>query len=149
VIFILHLYLRLDRRWKSESDTRVITIQREQYRGTVHLFIGTGRSLDKITSMSLITNYNHNADYQGLYSLFLFKPVLSFVFSMTSSRSSFNRSFDLYLHVTTAFVLSYRRCFCLEDLQRRRRPPTFFLTGGGFLGILGRFHPITSDSPNI
>jgi hypothetical protein len=31
----------------------VITIQREQYGGTVHLFIGTGRSLGKITSMHL------------------------------------------------------------------------------------------------
>jgi hypothetical protein len=64
---------------------RVITIQREQYMGTIHLFIGTGRSPDKITSMSLITNYNHNTDYQGLYSLFLFKSVSSFVFSMTPS----------------------------------------------------------------
>jgi hypothetical protein len=45
------------------SDTREITIQHEQYRGTVHLFIGTGRSPEKITSMSLITNYNHNANY--------------------------------------------------------------------------------------
>jgi hypothetical protein len=32
--------------------------------------------------------------------------------------------FGLYLHVTPAFVLSWRRCFCLEDLRRRRRPPT-------------------------
>jgi hypothetical protein len=24
----------------------------------------------------------------------------------------------------------------------------FFLTRGGFLGILGWFHPFTSDSPN-
>jgi hypothetical protein len=29
----------------------VITSQREQYTGTVHLFIGTGRSPDKITFM--------------------------------------------------------------------------------------------------
>jgi hypothetical protein len=41
MIFILHLYLWLDRRWKSESDVRVITVQREQYGVTVHLFIGT------------------------------------------------------------------------------------------------------------
>jgi hypothetical protein len=31
----------------------VITGQREQYDVIVHLFIGTGRSLGKITSMSL------------------------------------------------------------------------------------------------
>jgi hypothetical protein len=64
-------------------DTGEITMQREQYRGTVHLFIGTRLNPDKITSISLITNYDHNTDYQGLYSLFLFKLVSSFVFSMT------------------------------------------------------------------
>jgi hypothetical protein len=31
----------------------VITSQREQYVVTIHLFIGTGRSLGKITFMSL------------------------------------------------------------------------------------------------
>jgi hypothetical protein len=41
VIFVLHLYLRLVRRWKSGSDASVITIQREQYGVTFHLFIGT------------------------------------------------------------------------------------------------------------
>jgi hypothetical protein len=41
----------------------VITIQREQYSVTVHLFIGTGRSLDKSTFMSLITIYNINKNY--------------------------------------------------------------------------------------
>jgi hypothetical protein len=30
---VLHLYLRRDRRWKSKSDARVITIQRQQYMG--------------------------------------------------------------------------------------------------------------------
>jgi hypothetical protein len=45
------------------SDARVITIQREQYRGTVYLFIGTGRIPDKITYISMLTNYNHNASY--------------------------------------------------------------------------------------
>jgi hypothetical protein len=32
---------------------QVITSQPEQYGVTIHLFIGTGRSLGKITSMSL------------------------------------------------------------------------------------------------
>jgi hypothetical protein len=118
------LYLQLDRRWKSGSNVRVITVQREQYRGTVHLFIDTRHSPDRITLMSLITNYNYNTNYQGLYSLFLFKSVSSFVFSMLPCRSSFNRSFGLHLHITPAYVLFCRRCFCLEDLRRRRRPPT-------------------------
>jgi hypothetical protein len=75
----LHLYLRLDRRQKSKSDVRVNTSQREQYRVTVHLFIGTRRSPVKITFMSLITNYKHDTNYQGPNSLFLFKSVPPFV----------------------------------------------------------------------
>jgi hypothetical protein len=43
--------------------TRVITIQREQYDVTVHLFIGTGCSPDKSTFMSLVTIYNINMNY--------------------------------------------------------------------------------------
>jgi hypothetical protein len=45
----LHLYLRLDRRQKSKRDARANTSQCEQYGGTVHLFIGTGHNLCKIT----------------------------------------------------------------------------------------------------
>jgi hypothetical protein len=41
MIFKLHVYLRLDRKWKSESDVPVITSQSEQYGVTVHLFIST------------------------------------------------------------------------------------------------------------
>jgi hypothetical protein len=59
----LHLYLRLDRS------------QREQYMGTVHLFIGTGRSPVKITFMSSTTSYNHDTNYHGPIGLFLFKSV--------------------------------------------------------------------------
>jgi hypothetical protein len=50
----LHLYLRLDRRQKYKRDARASTSQREQYGGTVHLFIGTGRSLCEITFMSFM-----------------------------------------------------------------------------------------------
>jgi hypothetical protein len=47
----LHLYLRLDRRQRYKRDARASTSQREQYGGTIHLFIGIGRSLCKITFM--------------------------------------------------------------------------------------------------
>jgi hypothetical protein len=50
----LHLYLRLERRCKYKRDAQASTNQREQYRGTVHLFIGTWHSLCKITSMPFI-----------------------------------------------------------------------------------------------
>jgi hypothetical protein len=75
----LHLYLRLDRRQKSKRDALVNISQREQYRGTVHLFIGTGRSPVKITFMSLMTSYNYDINYHGLIGLFLFKSVQPFV----------------------------------------------------------------------
>ena len=75
----LHLYLRLDRRQKSKSDVRVNTSQREQYRVTVHLFIGTGRSPVEITFMSSITNYKRDTNYHGLIGLFLFKSVPPFI----------------------------------------------------------------------
>jgi hypothetical protein len=49
-MLILHWYLWLSRR---RSRKRVITILREQYSVTVHLFIGTGRSPGEITSIPL------------------------------------------------------------------------------------------------
>jgi hypothetical protein len=48
-------------------------VQREQYGVTVHLFIGAGRSPDKITFVSLTFTINHKVGYQGLSSLFSFK----------------------------------------------------------------------------
>jgi hypothetical protein len=77
----LHLYLRLDRRQKSKSDARANTSLCEQYRGTVHLFIGTGRSPVKITFMSSTTSYNHDTNYRGSIGLFLFKSVQPFISS--------------------------------------------------------------------
>jgi hypothetical protein len=102
------------------------TSQCEQYGSTIHLFIGTGRSPDKITFMPLTTNHNHDTNYQGLCRLFLFKSVPPFVSSVSSCRSSFDCSFGIQLHVTPVCMSSCRRCFCLEDLRRRRRPPTVF-----------------------
>jgi hypothetical protein len=69
----LHLYLRLDRRKKSKRDTH--TSQREQYEGTVHLFIGTGRSLCKITFMPFMFTIDLRTIQQGLDSLFPFKSI--------------------------------------------------------------------------
>jgi dienelactone hydrolase len=71
--------LQLDRRQKYKRDARASTNQREQYRGTVHLFIGTGRSPVKITFMSFTTSYNHDTNYYGSIGLFLFKSVQPFV----------------------------------------------------------------------
>jgi hypothetical protein len=51
------------------------TNQREQYGGTVHLFIGTGRSLCEITFIPFIFTIDIRTIYRGLNSLFLFKSV--------------------------------------------------------------------------
>jgi hypothetical protein len=71
----LHLYLRLDRRRESKSDVRVNTSQCEQYGATVHLFIGTGRSLCKITFIPLTFTIVLRITYRGLDNLFPFKSV--------------------------------------------------------------------------
>jgi hypothetical protein len=75
----LHLYLRLYRRHKSKRDARVNTSQREQYRVTVHLFIGTGHSPIKITFMPSTNNYKHDTNYHGLIGIFPFRSVQPFV----------------------------------------------------------------------
>jgi hypothetical protein len=59
--------------------------QREQYRSTVHLFIGTGRSACKITSRPFAFDNNSIVIYRGLDSLFLFKSVS---FLLPTCRSS-------------------------------------------------------------
>jgi hypothetical protein len=71
----LHLYLRLNRRQKSKRDAQMNTSQHEQYGGTVHLFIGTGCSLCKITFMPFIFTIDLKTIYRGLDSLFLLRSV--------------------------------------------------------------------------
>jgi hypothetical protein len=71
----LHLYLRLHRRQKSKRDARVNTSQREQYGGISHLFIGTRRSLCKITFMPFMFTIDLRTIQRGLDSLFPFKSV--------------------------------------------------------------------------
>jgi hypothetical protein len=75
----LHLYLRLDRRRKYKCDARASTSQREQYGGTVHLFIGTGRSRREITFIPFTIDYNHDTNYHGTICLFIFKSVQPFI----------------------------------------------------------------------
>jgi hypothetical protein len=77
----------------------VNTNQREQYEGIVHLFIGMGHNPVKITFISLISNYNHDTNYQRLSGLFLFKSVLPFVSDVSSCRSSLDYSFSIYLRL--------------------------------------------------
>jgi hypothetical protein len=55
---------------------RVNASQREHYRGTVHLFIGMGRSPCEITSMPFTFANDYKVIHRGLNSLFPFKLVL-------------------------------------------------------------------------
>jgi hypothetical protein len=61
---------------KSTSVTqKLMPCQREQYWGTVHLFIGTGRSPCKITLMPFTFANDSIVIHRDLNSLFLFKSV--------------------------------------------------------------------------
>jgi hypothetical protein len=134
----LHLYLRLDRRKKSKCDARVNTSQREQYGGTVHLFIGTGRNLCKITFMPFMFTIDLRTIYRGLDSLsslsrFLFLllsrsffahsfgtgstfvPTMLFILCTTSFRV---RRFLYIYHTWETLLIMFLRTFA------RRRPPT-------------------------
>jgi hypothetical protein len=53
----------------------VSTGQREQYEATIHLFIGTWRSLCKITFMPFMFAIDLRTVHRGLDSLFPFKSV--------------------------------------------------------------------------
>jgi hypothetical protein len=69
--------------------------QREQYGGTVLLFIGTGRSPYKITFMPFTLDNNSIVIHRGLNSLFIFKSV-SFSATMPKlSRSHLRRCINL------------------------------------------------------
>jgi hypothetical protein len=83
------------------------TSQREQYWGTVHLFIGTGRSLCKITFMPFIFSIDLRTICQGLDSLFLLKsvPLLAIEpkLACVQLRRWFNLRFDPAFYIVYAF----------------------------------------------
>jgi hypothetical protein len=107
----LHLYLRLDRRQKYKRDTRVNTSQREQYRGTVHLFIGTGPSLRKITFMPFLS-IDLRTICRGLNSLFLLKSVpfsaIEPKLPCAQLRCWFNLRSDPAFHIVYNFIPSLK-----------------------------------------
>jgi hypothetical protein len=136
MIFIFYRYLRLVRRRERESDARVITAQREQYSITVHLFIGTGHSLDKITFMSLNFTANNKASCQGSSSLFSFRPVPPTTFVVVLSRSFFSHSFSARSFYSRV-VSPYPTCFhpkveasCYQSVILKNILVTFFRTFG-------------------
>jgi hypothetical protein len=133
----LHLYLRLDRRQRYKCDARANTSRREQYRGTVHLFIGTWHSLCEITFMPFMFTIDLRTICWGLDSLFLLKSVpfcgtepklpcaqLQHWFSLRSDPAS---------HIVYSFILSPKVPVCVshlgnivshvfEDLRKTKAP---------------------------
>jgi hypothetical protein len=119
---------------KSKRDARANTSQREQYGGTVHLFIGTGHSLCEIIFMPFMFTIGLRTIYRGLNSLFLLKSV---PFSATEPklpcvqlRRWFNLRSDPALHIVYNFIPS-PKILAWETLLimflrtfGRRRPPT-------------------------
>jgi hypothetical protein len=106
----LHLYLRLDRRWKYKRDAQASISQREQYGGTVHLFIGIGRSLCEITFIPFTFTIDSIIIHRGLNSLFLLKSV---PFSATEPklpcarlRRWFNLRSEPDFHIVYSFIPS-------------------------------------------
>jgi hypothetical protein len=101
----------------------VITVQREQYGVTVHLFIGMGRSPDKITSMSLTFTLNHKANYQGLSSHFPFRSVSSSTFIIILSQSSFSHSLGV-----CSFRLQVVSPYTHTFIPKPKPPVTVYVT---------------------
>jgi hypothetical protein len=81
----LQMYLRLEgkQKYRREAKNKCPMCDyrraREQYRGTVHLFIGTVHSLYIITFIPFTMNYNNDTKYHGSLSHFIFKSVHPFV----------------------------------------------------------------------
>jgi hypothetical protein len=130
---------------KKSKGTSVMPIprQREQYRSTVHLFIGTGRSPCKITLMPFAFINNSIVILRGLTWLFIFKSVPLFcchaealhVASWSLHPSSRSSSISVKLRLDHAFVYlqpdSEDTCshtwktlsnYVFEDLRKPKAP---------------------------
>jgi hypothetical protein len=134
---------------KSTSVTqKQMPSPREQYGSTIHLFIGTGRSLCKITSKPFVFANNSIVIHRGLDSLFLFKSVSFF---LSSYRSFLALSFGsvssfvplvLRVHVQRVHV---RRCLLMyytpeallnhvfDDLRKPKAPNIGLFTSEEFI----------------
>ena len=79
------MYLQLEGDESTSVTQERMPNQREQYGGTVLLFIGTGHNPYKITFMPFTFDNNSIVIYRGLDSLFIFKSVS---FSATTPKLS-------------------------------------------------------------
>jgi hypothetical protein len=114
--------------------------QREQYRGTVHLFIGTGHSPYKITFMPFTLGSNSIVIHRGLNSLFIFKSVSFSAITPKLSCSQLRCCVDLrilwasptvvpirvrrylFTHYTPKILLN----LVFEDLRKPKAPNSYY-----------------------
>jgi hypothetical protein len=110
--------------------------QREQYGGTVHLFIGTGHSLCKITPMPFTFGSNSTVIHRGLNRLFIFESVSLSAITPKLSCSQLRRCVNLrilwasptmvpvwvrrylFTHYTPETLLNH----VFEDLRKPKAP---------------------------
>jgi hypothetical protein len=86
----------IGRRWQYKRDAKKrMPSQREQYGGTVHLFIGTGHNPYRITFMPFTLGNNSIVICRGLNSLFIFKSVSLLVVAPKLSCSHLRRCINL------------------------------------------------------
>jgi hypothetical protein len=98
----------LERDENTSMTQKQMPNQREQYGGTVHLFIGTGHSPYKITFMPFTFGNNSMVIHRGLNSLFIFKSVSFFATTPKLSRSHLRHCINLRL------ILGFSYCDTAE-----------------------------------
>ena len=100
------MYLQLEGDESTSVTQKRMPNQREQYGGTVHLFIGTGHSLCKITFMPFTFDNNSIVIHRGLNSLFIFKSVSFSATAPKLSRSHLRRCINLRIIWASPTVIS-------------------------------------------
>jgi hypothetical protein len=124
------------REGKSTSVTqKQMPSQREQYRSTVHLFIGTGRSPCKITPMPFTFANDSIVTHRGLNSLFLLSRFPFLLSCRSSPAHSFGSAptFVFFVLHTMALIRVRRYLFMyfspeallnhvFEDLRKSKAP---------------------------
>jgi hypothetical protein len=94
---------------KSTSVTqKQMPSHREQYGGTVHLFIGAGHNPCKITPMPFTFGSNSIVIYRCLNSLFIFKSVSFSAITPKLSCSQFRRCINLRILWASPTVVPIR-----------------------------------------
>jgi hypothetical protein len=124
----------------------MITSQREQYGATVLLFLGTGRSLDKITFVSLTFTVSQKASCRGLNCLFPFRSVSSSTTVLVPSRSFSSHSFGASPSSRDHEIASAPFMSCTPSSQRRSFLRQYVILENmlvNFLRTFGRGRPPT------